>query len=62
VKRHWPSVAQVVAIAAGVLIYSMIVHKGYTDISALAQKHSGPVFWRELGRYFLGNLAGGAKS
>ncbi len=53
---------QVVAIAAAVLLYSMILHKGYTDISALAQKHSGGVFWRELGRYFLGNLAGGGKA
>jgi len=52
---------QVLAIAAGVLIYSMIIHKGYTDVSALAQKHSGAEFRRALLRYFIGNLAGGGK-
>jgi len=52
---------QVLGIAAGVLIYSMIIHKGYTDVSALAQKHSGAEFRRALLRYFIGNLAGGGR-
>jgi hypothetical protein len=53
------SALQVLAIALGLLIYSMIVHKSYTDISALAQKHSGGEFRRALLKYFIGNLAGG---
>ena len=40
----------------------MIAHKGHTDISALAEKHSGKQFWTALARYFIGNLAGGGKS
>jgi hypothetical protein len=42
------------------LIIGTILHKGYADISALAQQHAGAKFWLELGRYFLRNLAGGA--
>jgi hypothetical protein len=37
----------------------MILHKGYADISLLAQQHSGDRFWWALARYFIGNLAGG---
>jgi hypothetical protein len=53
------TLGQIVAIAALVLLYSMVAHKLYTDISVLAQKHSGEGFWRALGRYFIANLAGG---
>jgi len=35
---------------------SMIAHKGYADVSALALRHSGDEFWKALGRYLLGNL------
>jgi hypothetical protein len=37
----------------------MILHKGYVDVSALAQQHSGEKFWLALARYFLRNIAGG---
>ena len=42
----------------GVLL-GMVVHKGHADVSMLAKQHSGQQFWVELGRYFIGNLAGG---
>lgn len=47
------------AIVAGVLIFSTILHKGITDVSVIAQKHSGQQFWVALAKYFIGNLAGG---
>jgi hypothetical protein len=46
--------ALAIAIIAGML--SMIAHKGYVDISALAQRYSGDEFWKAFGRYLLGNL------
>jgi hypothetical protein len=52
---------QKVAIAVLVLLYSIILHKGYVDISALARKNSGQEFWVSLARYLIGNLAGGGK-
>ena len=53
------ALVKVVAVALLVLIHSMILHKGYTDVSALAQKHSGEQFWKALGRYVIGNIGGG---
>ena len=53
---------QKAAIAVLVVICSIILHKGYVDISALARKHSGEEFWVALTRYFIGNLAGGGKA
>jgi hypothetical protein len=50
---------QAVGVVCGAFILSMIVHKGYVDVYALAQQHSGEKFWLALGRYFLRNLAGG---
>ena len=50
---------QVVGIAVMLVIWSMIVSKGYTDISLLLVYESDD-FWRALARYFLSNLAGGA--
>ena len=50
---------QVVAIAVMLVIWAVIVSKGYTDISLLLL-HESDDFWRALARYFLGNLAGGA--
>lgn len=47
------------AILAGILLFSMILHKGITDVSVIAEKHSGRQFWVALGKYFIGNLAGG---
>ncbi len=54
------SALQVLAIAGLALLLSMVAHKGWVDISALADQHSGSRFWLELARYFLRNLAGGA--
>lgn len=53
---------QKLAIFAGILLLSMILHKGATDISVIAGKHSGQQFWVALGKYFIGNLAGGKKA
>jgi hypothetical protein len=41
-------------------ILATIFHKGYADISVIAQRHAGGEFWLALARYFLRNLAGGA--
>ena len=56
------TLSQVLAILALALLMSMIFHKGYHDISRLAEQHSGKAFWVALGQYFIGNLAGGGKS
>jgi hypothetical protein len=52
------TLGQVVGVACGMLLLSMIVHKSYVDVSALAQLHSGERFWLALARYFIGNLGG----
>ena len=52
---------QVVAIALLFVIFMMIAHKGYHDLSRIAEKHSGKAFWVEMARYAIGNLAGGGK-
>jgi hypothetical protein len=62
--RHWNALGragQILAITLLTLICAIIVHKGYNDISRIAEKHSGTDFWVELARYAIGNLAGGAK-
>jgi hypothetical protein len=51
---------QVIALVGAIVVLSLIVHKGYADVSILAQKHSGLEFWMALARYLLGNLAGGS--
>ena len=51
--------SQALAIFAMAFLLGMIAHKGHSDISVMAQKHSGSEFWVELGRYFIRNLAGG---
>ena len=45
-----------------ILLLSMVLHKGITDVSVIAEKHSGRQFWVALGKYFIGNLAGGKKA
>lgn len=50
---------QALAVLGIVLIWLVIVHKGYVDVSALAQKHSGLEFWRALAVYLIRNLSGG---
>jgi len=52
------NIVQVLAILGLLLMLSVIFHKGFADIAALAQKHSGGEFWQALVRYFLANLAG----
>jgi hypothetical protein len=47
---------QVIAVLCAVLVCSMILHKGFTDVSALAGRFSGAEFWQELARYVLRNL------
>ena len=50
---------QVVAALCLVALFSMIFHKAFTDVSALAGQHSGGDFWAALARYVFRNLAGG---
>ena len=53
------TVFQVLAIAALAAIIGIILHKGYSDFSALARQNPGGDFWPALGRYIFRNLAGG---
>jgi hypothetical protein len=53
------NVMQVLAIFCMIAFVSILFHKGYTDIAALAEQYSGQEFWRRLGRYLIANLAGG---
>jgi hypothetical protein len=55
----YAAILQALAILLLVLMLSVILHKGFADVSALAQKHSGLEFWRALGRYLLANLGAG---
>lgn len=52
------TIAQWLAILALAGLCGMVLHKGYTDFSALARSHSGQDFWLELARYIFRNLAG----
>jgi hypothetical protein len=58
-KAEVKSLPQVLAVICIGVIWSVIVHKGYVDISGLAERHAGGQFWVELARYFLRNIAGG---
>ena len=49
---------QVLAILALAAMVLVILHKGYSDIGALAQEHPRD-FWAALARYVFRNLAGG---
>ena len=49
---------QVLAILMLAAIVLVILHKGYSDVSALASEHRGD-FWPALARYLFRNLAGG---
>ena len=50
---------QILAVICAVLICSMVLHKGISDITILAHKHPGDGFWRALAEYLIRNLAGG---
>ena len=52
------TVLQVLAILCLAGICLMILHKGYSDVSALAAGHAGGEFWKALERYVFRNLAG----
>jgi len=53
------TVFQVLAILVLAGIVGMVLHKGYSDFSALARSNPGESFWPALGRYIFSNLAGG---
>jgi len=50
---------QLLAIVFLVFMFSVILHKGFADVSLIAELHSGTQFWIALARHFLGNLSGG---
>jgi hypothetical protein len=53
------NVMQILAIVCLVLMLSVILHKGFTDVLLIAELHSGKEFWIALARHFIGNLSGG---
>lgn len=57
-EERFKTVAQVLAILLLAGMAGMILHKGWTDVSALAREHRGEGFWLELVRYVFRNLAG----
>jgi hypothetical protein len=55
-KRDWTARAgQIIAIIAGCLIYYMLIYKGITDISTIAQSNPDS-FWASLFQYLLANI------
>jgi len=52
------TLGQVVAVVCAALLFSMIAHKMYADVSMLARLHSGQEFWLALARRLIANLAG----
>jgi len=58
-RNLWPALQQRLAVLAMVALLSMIAHKAHHDLSIIAEKHSGAEFWRAVGRYIIGNIAGG---
>ncbi|MGV3494134.1 MAG: hypothetical protein ACO1OY_09710 [Ramlibacter sp.] len=57
-EERFKTVAQVMAILLLAGMVGMVLHKGWTDVSALAREHRGEGFWLELVRYLFRNLAG----
>lgn len=57
--RWFQTGMQLAAILGLVLIFAVIAHKGFHDITRLAREHSGGDFWLALVRYLFKNLAGG---
>ena len=53
------TILQVLAILALAAICLTILHKGYSDVSAIARSHGRDGFWPALLRYLFRNLAGG---
>jgi hypothetical protein len=52
-------VIQILAIVWLVLMLSVILHKGFADVSHIAELHSGREFWLALARHFIATLSGG---
>lgn len=50
---------QVLAIVLLLMMFAVLLHKGYADVSALAREHGRGDFWPALLRYVFRNLAGG---
>jgi hypothetical protein len=57
-RSRLQTVVQMVAALGLLFICLVILGKGYADVSALAEEHSGSGFWRALLRYVFSNLAG----
>lgn len=53
------TVLQVLAILALAAIFLTLLHKGYSDVSALARESGRDEFWPALLRYVFRNLSGG---
>ena len=58
-RKIWQWLQQGLAVLAMALLLSMIAHKAHHDLSIIAEKHSGAEFWWAVGRYVIGNIAGG---
>ena len=52
-------ILQVLAILLLVAIFAVLLHKGYSDVTALARENGRGEFWPALLRYVFRNLAGG---
>lgn len=50
---------QVLAIICLTLMFSVILHKGFADVSLIARLHSGREFWFALARHYMLILTGG---
>jgi hypothetical protein len=51
---------QVVAVLCLVLIFAMIFHKAFADISGLAQQYSGRELWAAIAWKIIWNIASGS--
>jgi hypothetical protein len=58
-RRAWAAIQQMLGVLVMTLLVSIVAHKALHDISIIADKHSGAAFWQALGKYFIGNIAGG---
>ncbi len=57
-EERFKTVLQVLAILLLAGILGMVFHKGFHDVGALAEQHSGAEFWKALARMVLKNLGG----
>lgn len=57
-EERFKTVLQVLAILLLAGMVGMVLHKGFADVGALAEQHSGAAFWKALVRMLLKNLAG----